>query len=137
MKLKDLVNKVREEKANTPKYLRDYDNFKFEVASLITEARLYSGFTQKELSELVNSNQPSVARWESGQSLPSLRSLKKMADALGTYLIPPKFGFMEEYKVEAKSSNNITVRIHTNEIPVNQSWVYNIKSSYENITLTK
>jgi len=69
--------------------------FKFRVANLITEARIYSGYTQSELAKKIGTKQPSIARIERGTSLPSLSFLQKIAKALNTYLIAPKFGFME------------------------------------------
>lgn len=77
--------------------------FEFEVANLITEARYFSGLTQKDLADLIGTQQPSIARIEKGQSLPSLSFLLRIAKAMGTYLIAPKFGFMDE-----KSQNQTT-----------------------------
>lgn len=68
--------------------------FDFDVCHLISEARLRAGLTQDELAKLINTKQPSIARIESGASLPSLGFLKKIAVAIGTTLTPPQFGFM-------------------------------------------
>ena len=103
MDFERLLQQVEEEKKTPSVYLRDDDNFQSEVSNLITEARIYAGLTQEELSKLIKTKQPSVARWEAAVSLPSLRSLKKIADALNTYLLPPKFGFMDEVKVNEKT----------------------------------
>lgn len=121
---------MREDKKNPAKYLKDDDNFGSEVANLITEARIYVGYSQHELSKLINTKQPSIARWEAALSLPSLRSLKKIADALNTYLIPPKFGFMEEYEVKQKTDH---AEIHKIDWPVNKVAEY--QASTENISL--
>lgn len=107
MKFRDLLNKIRKDKQNPSEYFRSDDNFRFEVANLITEARIYKGITQEELSIAIQTKQPSIARWEAAESLPSLRSLKKIADALGTYLIPPKFGFMENIKINESAHSVI------------------------------
>jgi len=103
MKFRDLLHKINQEKQNPAEYLSDNDNFRFEVANLITEARIYAELTQEQLSQLIQTKQPSIARWEAGTSLPSLRSLKRIADAIGTYLLPPKFGFMQDVKIEEKA----------------------------------
>jgi len=113
MKLRELLDNVKKEKQNRPEYLKKDDNFKFEVSNLITEARMHAGITQEELSKLIGTKQPSVARWEAAVSLPSLRSLKKISDALGTYLIPPKFGFMENVKVSEVNSSNVKSKMYT------------------------
>lgn len=77
-------------------YFDKNQNFEFEVANLITEARIYSGYTQSELAKKIGTKQPSIARIERGLSLPSLSFLQKIAKALNTYLLAPKFGFMEQ-----------------------------------------
>lgn len=69
-------------------------NLRFETSQLITEARLYKNLSQKDLAGLVGTRQPSIARIESGVTLPSLSFLERIAEALGTYLVAPKFGFM-------------------------------------------
>lgn len=135
MKFKNLLDQLRNERKDQASYLKDDDNFKFEVSNLITEARMHSGFTQAQLSQLIKTSQPNIARWEAAQSLPSLRSLKKMADALGTYLIPPKFGFTVEYAhktsgFEATPYKNSTISCEYN------SWIINndiVTTSYSKI----
>jgi transcriptional regulator with XRE-family HTH domain len=121
MKFLDLVEKFKSDRKDYPTYLRDGENFQFEISSLITEARIHSGLTQKELSVLVGTGQPSIARWEAAVSLPSLRTLKKIADALNTYLVPPRFGFMED---ELKN-----VRIHVTLSTQNISQALSIQPS--------
>ncbi len=75
-------------------------NLRFETSQLITEARVYRNLSQKDLADLVGTRQPSIARVESGATLPSLSFLERIAEALGTYLIAPKFGFMTEASTE-------------------------------------
>jgi len=45
--------------------------------------RLAKGLTQAQLAELLNTKQESIARLESGSPLPSLSTVKRVADALG------------------------------------------------------
>lgn len=71
-------------------------DFRFEVASLITEARYHYKLTQTQLAKKVGTQQPSIARIESGSTLPSLSFLERLADSIGTYLIAPQFGFMRK-----------------------------------------
>lgn len=97
MDFNEYKNKILSEYKDFKKRYIDKDEiFKFEVANLITEARIYAGLTQKELAKKIKTRQPSIARIERGLSLPSLSFLKKIAKALDTYLIAPKFGFMEK-----------------------------------------
>ncbi len=69
-------------------------DFRFEVANLITEARYHYGLTQAQLAKKVGTQQPSIARIESGSTLPSLSFLERLADSIGTFLVAPQFGFM-------------------------------------------
>ncbi|MDD5721079.1 MAG: helix-turn-helix transcriptional regulator [Candidatus Pacebacteria bacterium] len=73
----------------------------FQVARHFEEARLVKGLTQKELAKKIGTSQSNIARTENGNSLPSLSFLKRVAEAFNTYLLPPKFAFME------KQSNHI------------------------------
>jgi len=49
-------------------------------------ARLSKGLTQEELARALNTKQASIARLESGNSLPSLSMVKKVAEALDAEL---------------------------------------------------
>lgn len=85
-------------------------NLHFQVSHLITEARAYKSLSQEELAHLVGTHQSSIARAESGASLPSLSFLHKIASALGTYLTAPKFGFMLEDDLMKSSAVSISIR---------------------------
>lgn len=58
-----------------------------ETANQIARLRLARGLTQAELAALVGTKQPSIARLEKGETLPSLAFLNRVADALGARLI--------------------------------------------------
>lgn len=87
---------------NHREYKEKYDidtsepNTRFELSHLITEARLYAGITQVELANRMGVKQPSIARAESGKQEPSVSFLKKVAEAIGTELVLPKFAFMKD-----------------------------------------
>jgi len=85
-------------------------NFRFEVANLITEARYHYKLTQAQLARKMGTQQPSIARIESGNTLPSLSFLERLADSLGTYLTAPKFGFMENSGVQITSTRQSSSR---------------------------
>ena len=81
------------EKKISTKEVYDWEsNYDFEVSHIITEARLRKGLTQKELADLIDTQQPSIARAESGASLPGHDLLKRIAKALNTCLLPPRLG---------------------------------------------
>lgn len=63
----------------------------YDIAKMVIEARLRRGLTQKELAELVGTKQPSIARIENGEGSSSNSFLERIAEALGTKLLPPRF----------------------------------------------
>lgn len=69
----------------------DKSDLAFEISEMVHEARVKAGLTQARLAKKIGTKQSSIARIESETTLPSLSFLKKIAEALGTYLIPPKF----------------------------------------------
>ena len=73
----------------------------FELSSLVAEARIYAGISQAELARRMGTKQPSIARAESGDIVPSTVFLEKVAEAVGTSFIPPTFGFMVGKKRKA------------------------------------
>ncbi len=48
----------------------------------IARLRIQRGLTQAQLAEMVGTRQPSIARLENGNSIPSLSYLRRIADAL-------------------------------------------------------
>lgn len=103
---------------NTKKVVIDRKNdFRFEVANLITEVRYHYKLTQAQLAKKMGTQQPSIARVESGSILPSLSFLEKLAESIDTYLVAPKFGFMEERIKNITVNMNITVIESQNSIP--------------------
>jgi ribosome-binding protein aMBF1 (putative translation factor) len=96
MDFKDLYKKILADNPEMEKIIEDKDNeFYSDVSNLIAEARIHAGLTQEKLAKKLKTKQSSIARIERGTSLPSLSFLFKIAKALDTYLIAPKFGFME------------------------------------------
>jgi transcriptional regulator with XRE-family HTH domain len=62
----------------------------------IARLRILRGLSQAQLAELVGTRQPSIARLENGNSLPSLSFLQRLAAALGAKievrLVPDESG---------------------------------------------
>ncbi|HEY4524046.1 MAG TPA: helix-turn-helix transcriptional regulator [Candidatus Paceibacterota bacterium] len=75
--------------------LSDRDFVAVKLGGLITAARLHSFMSQAQLAKKISTQQPSLARAESGEVVPSVEFLYKIAKALKTEFIFPKFGFME------------------------------------------
>jgi transcriptional regulator with XRE-family HTH domain len=50
---------------------------------ILREARLRAGLTQRELARRARTSQPAVARWESGDVVPSFERLRELIRACG------------------------------------------------------
>ncbi|HBH18559.1 MAG TPA: hypothetical protein DDX14_06450 [Cyanobacteria bacterium UBA9579] len=61
---------------------------------MVKEARLVKGYTQGKLADLLTTKQTGISRLERGLSLPSLSFLVKIAEVLGTYIVPPRANSM-------------------------------------------
>ena len=56
----------------------------FEIAVELIQARMRAGLSQAELAALMNTSQSTIARLESGQTLPSTKTLLRFAEATGS-----------------------------------------------------
>jgi len=112
MDLKKHKQKLLKEKPEFKKEYYSYD-LDFEIGQMILEARSRLGVTQKQLAEVINTKQSGIARAESGNYLPSLSFLSKVARALKTKLIV-KFGFMSNYLSEAETISSEKSFVSTN-----------------------
>jgi DNA-binding XRE family transcriptional regulator len=56
----------------------------FAVARELIAARMRAGLTQEQVAEKMQTTQSTVARMESGRTLPSLRTLARYAEATGS-----------------------------------------------------
>ncbi len=67
-----------------PEFRKEYEALEpeYKLASALIRLRLAKGLTQEQLANLLNTKQESIARLESGISLPSLSTVKRVADAL-------------------------------------------------------
>lgn len=87
---------------------KEKNRLAFEIAEMIMNARERKGITQKELAELLNTRQPSIARIERGETLPSLSFLERIAKALDTRITAPKFEMFEkEINTNSNSQTNV------------------------------
>ena len=71
-----------------PKYSKAYDGLQeeFALAGQVIEARRRAGLTQQQLARKMATTQPVIARLESGNIRPSLRTLERLAEATGSRL---------------------------------------------------
>lgn len=71
-----------------PEFAKTYreSSSEFALAREIIMARVGAGLSQQDLARKMETTQSVVARLESGRHLPSMSTLKKLADATGTHL---------------------------------------------------
>jgi predicted transcriptional regulator len=69
-----------------PKVKAEYDALapEFEIAAELLRARLRAGLSQTELATRMGTSQSAVARLESGDTLPSTKTLLRYAQATGS-----------------------------------------------------
>jgi predicted transcriptional regulator len=69
-----------------PKVKAAYDALapEFEISAELLRARLRAGLSQAELAARMGTSQSTIARLESGQTLPSTKTLLRYAEATGS-----------------------------------------------------
>lgn len=83
--MRDALKEIRFDEQDVSVTLPVYD-ISEDVKKLVISERDKVGMTQKELSGITKISQANISRIESGQ-MPSLRTLKKIADAVGKRLV--------------------------------------------------
>jgi predicted transcriptional regulator len=71
-----------------PEFVKEYNALEpeYKLAANLIRLRLAKGLTQEDLARMLNTKQESIARLENGGSLPSLSTMKKLAEALDAEL---------------------------------------------------
>jgi len=69
-----------------PKVKAEYEALapEFEISTELVKARLRAGLSQAELAARMGTSQSTIARLESGQTLPSTKTLLRFAKATGS-----------------------------------------------------
>jgi ribosome-binding protein aMBF1 (putative translation factor) len=80
------VEKLKARLLANPKVKAEYDALapEFEIAAELLRARLRAGLSQTELAARMGTSQSAVARLESGDTLPSTKTLLRYAQATGS-----------------------------------------------------
>ena len=80
------LEEKHKELLNDPEYKKAYTELKeeFLVAKALIEARKSANLTQKQVAERMGTTQSVVARMESGNPLPSLKSVVRYAAAVNS-----------------------------------------------------
>ena len=83
-KLKDFLNKQMQD----TEFRKEYEalEFKNAIIQAFINARKFSGLTQKQLSKKTGITQPDISKLENGNANPSIRTLKRLAHAMGMKL---------------------------------------------------
>ncbi len=87
-KLKDLKERFMKDPAFREEYARADEEYA--LAEAMVRARTAANLTQSQLAERIGTTQSAIARLEGGRQSPSVRTLRRYAEATGMRLT---FGF--------------------------------------------
>jgi ribosome-binding protein aMBF1 (putative translation factor) len=78
--------KLAAEWLKNPRVKTEYDRLapEFELAAELIQARVRAGLSQEQLAVRMGTSQSTIARLESGKSLPSTKTLLRFAKATGS-----------------------------------------------------
>lgn len=81
-------DKFLEEQLQDPEFRKEFEALQPEhsIIQAMIDARRTSGLTQKELSERTGIAQGDISKLENGTANPSVRTLKRLASAMGMTL---------------------------------------------------
>ena len=81
-------NDFLQEQLQDPEFRKEYEALQpeHEVVQAIIDARKNAGLTQKELSERTGIAQGDISKLENGNANPSIRTLQRLAAAMGMTL---------------------------------------------------
>jgi len=84
----DDMQKYLEEQLEDPEFKKEFDALEpqFTVIQAVIDARRQNGITQKELSERTGIAQGDISKLENGSANPSVKTLERIAAALGKRL---------------------------------------------------
>lgn len=76
------------EQMNNEEFRKEYESLEpeFAIIQAIIDARQEAGLTQKELSDRTGIAQSDISKLENGNANPSIRTLKRLAEAMGKHL---------------------------------------------------
>ncbi|HKK01994.1 MAG TPA: helix-turn-helix transcriptional regulator [Desulfuromonadales bacterium] len=80
------LQEVKKELLRDENFRQEYEALEeeFSIAAQLIEARMQANLTQEQVARRMGTTQSVVARLESGHPLPSMRSLKRYATAVGS-----------------------------------------------------
>ena len=84
-KVKDTLNELMRD----PDFRKEWESLEpeFQIIKAMIDARNEKGITQKELSSITGITQSDISKLENGTANPSVRTLQRIAEALGKNLV--------------------------------------------------
>lgn len=81
-------NELLAEQLKDPEFKKEYDVLEpeFEIKRAMIDARKSKGMTQKELATLSGITQGDISKLENGSANPSIKTLQRLAKAMGKKL---------------------------------------------------
>lgn len=89
------------------------EELKLIIAGNIGQLRRASGMTQLELAELLNYSDKAVSKWERGESIPDVPTLKMLADHFG---VSTDYFLRADHPLETKAKREYTKRQKRNHL---------------------
>ena len=82
------INSLHNQWMNDANYQQEYNKLaaEFDLATMLTLAREESGLSQLEIAKRMNTKQSVIARLESADGNPTLKTLSRYAEAIGGHL---------------------------------------------------
>ena len=73
-----------DEQLKDPQFKKEYDalDLEFQLVRVLLDVRKEKNITQKQLSELTGINQADISKIENGNANPSIKTLKRIAEAM-------------------------------------------------------
>ena len=107
-------NALRKSVSKSVRSRRLNENFPYQLSRELVRARISKGLTQKELAGLLKTSQSAIARAESGTTAPATSFLMRLAKVYKSYLIPPKFAFLENGPQLSLATGSVNSAIEVN-----------------------
>lgn len=82
------VNQLLDEAKKDPEFLKEYEALEeeFSLASALISARAQADMTQQDVAEKMATSQSYIAKLEGGAVSPTMKALRRYADATGSRL---------------------------------------------------
>jgi len=82
------VNQLLKEAQKDPEFLKEYETLEneFSLASALISARAQADMTQQDVAEKMATSQSYIAKLEGGGVSPTMKALRRYADATGSRL---------------------------------------------------